>query len=129
MKQTPSIFLKRTFTIIACTLVTLGAGLKLISVQPLVEVFERMHLELFLRSFGMAEIIFLILFLWSPTRKLGLLFLTGYFGGAMAVELSQGIIFWQPAAILILIWASAYLRDPSFFLPEISKKPDLIKLV
>jgi hypothetical protein len=54
-------------------------------------------------------------FMKLATMRIGLLLLTAYFGGAMAVELSHGPNFMLPAAILSTVWIGAYLRDPYLF--------------
>ncbi|HET9430878.1 MAG TPA: hypothetical protein VFO70_06865, partial [Chitinophagaceae bacterium] len=53
--------------------------------------------------------------IWPRSMRIGLLLLTGYFGGAMAVELSHGIIFIAPGIILSLVWIIAYLRDSEIY--------------
>ena len=66
--------------------------------------------------FGIAEIIFAVLFLAPATYKAGFFLILSYLGGAAAVEISTG----QPPVALVLIaltWMGVFLRDKKNFLP------------
>ncbi len=102
-------------TLIALIIVA-GAFMKLLSAPPLITIYSKIGLLPYIQALGIAEILFVVLFLYSRTIRIGLLLLTGYFGGAMAVELSHGTVFILPALLLSVIWISAYLREPSLFL-------------
>jgi hypothetical protein len=95
-----------------------SASSKLAFVPQLVDIFSKIGLLSYLKILGMTELVFLALFLWNKTRKLGLLLLTGYFGGAMAVEMSHGTLFIAPATILTLTWITAYLKDEKIFVSD-----------
>jgi len=96
----------------------MSACSKLAFVPQLVNIFSKIGLLSYIKILGTTELLFLSTFLWEKTRKLGLLLLTGYFGGAMAVEMSHGTFFIAPATILTLIWITAYLLDESMFVSE-----------
>jgi hypothetical protein len=98
--------------------IIMGACMKLTSASQLVEIYSKIGLSPYLKTLGVTELLFTGIFLYPRTMRIGLLLLTGYFGGAMAVELSHGTVFIFPAAILALAWISAYLRDRSLFLGE-----------
>ena len=107
--------LKWTPSILVTLMIISGALMKLTAQPQLVEVFSKSGLLPYMKLLGTAELLFLFLFLWSRSLRIGFLLLTGYFGGAMAVELSQHIFFIMPAAILALVWLAAWLRDNSLF--------------
>ena len=115
----------KIFTWAPSVLITLiiGAGsfMKLTAQPQLVEVFSKTGILPYMKLLGAAELVFVSLFLWPPTLKIGFFFLTAYFGGAMAIELSQHIFFIMPAVILALIWLAAWLRDNSLFV--VAHKP------
>jgi hypothetical protein len=82
------------------------------------EIYSRIGLLPFLKVLGVVEFSFTALFLFDRSLKFGLLLLTGYFGGAMAVELTHGTPFIIPAVILSLVWVGAFLRNPALFFTE-----------
>ena len=118
MKNNTKITVTRIITGIVTLIIIMSASSKLAFVPQLVEIFSKIGLLSYLKILGMTELMFLTLFLWKKTRRLGLLLLTGYFGGAMAVELSHGTFFIAPATILTLIWITAYLYDETIFVSE-----------
>ena len=115
MKNKTNKILRWTPSIIVTLIVVAGAFMKLTAQPQLVEVFSKTGLLPYMNLLGIAELLFVSLFLWSRTLRIGLILLTGYFGGAMAIELSQHIFFIVPAAILVFVWSAALLRDNSFF--------------
>ncbi|HEX6333283.1 MAG TPA: hypothetical protein VFZ78_03590 [Flavisolibacter sp.] len=100
--------------IISLAIIAAGVA-KLIPVAGLVTIYARLGLLDYMPLLGVTEILFAIVFLIPATMRHGLLLLTGYFGGAMAVEFSHGNVFLVPAIILSLVWLAAYLRDRSVF--------------
>lgn len=115
MKSKTKNIIKWAITGIATLIVAVIACLKLVAFAPLVEMYTKIGLQAYIQLLGISLLLFLSLFLWKRTMKIGLLLFTGYFGGAMAVELSNGTPFIVPATILTLIWVSAFLRDASIF--------------
>jgi len=118
MKNSTKIAVTRILTALVTLIIILSASSKLAFVPQLVEIFSKIGLLSYLNILGITELMFLALFIWKKTRKLGLLLLTGYFGGAMAVEISHGTFFIAPATILTLIWITAYLHDEKMFISE-----------
>jgi len=94
---------------------TTGAVLKFIHAPQLVTLYSRIGLHDRMALLGITELIFLSLFLWPRTMKMGFFFLTAYYGGAMAIEITLGMIPLAPAVILTIIWIAAFLRNPSLF--------------
>ncbi|HEY0678297.1 MAG TPA: DoxX family protein [Chitinophagaceae bacterium] len=99
------------------SIVIIAAGCaKIAAIPALVAIYTKIGLLAYLTILGIAEIALAVLFFIPATTRLGLLFLTAYYGGAMAVELSHGQLFVVPGIILSIIWLSAYLRDPGMFI-------------
>ena len=115
-------FLKWAVTAVASLVILLVSAMKLVAAAPLVEIYSKLGLLPYMQSLGFALFVFLGLFIWPRTQKIGFLLLTAYFGGAMAVELSHDSIFLAPAVILSLVWLATYLRDPSVFKSTIPAK-------
>jgi hypothetical protein len=105
-------------SIVIAIVISLGAIMKVTGAPQLVEIYSKIGLLPYMKLLGTSELIFIGLFLYNRSMKIALLLLTGYFGGAMAVELSHGAIFILPAAILSVVWIGAYLRNPFLFVSE-----------
>ena len=118
MKNKTKIIVTRTLTGLIVLIIVMSAAGKLAFAPQLVNIFSKIGLLSYIKILGITELLFLSTFLWEKTRKLGLLLLTGYFGGAMAVEMSHGTFFIAPATILTLIWITAYLLDERMFVSE-----------
>ena len=115
MKSKTKQILKWMPSILAVLIIVSGSVMKLTAQPQLVEVFSRSGMLPYMRALGIAELLFVSLFLWRRSLRIGFFLLTGYFGGAMAVELSQHVFFIMPAMILALVWLAAWLRDSSLF--------------
>jgi|SRR5688572_28296311 hypothetical protein len=105
-------------SILVAIVISLGATMKLTGASQLVEIYSKIGLLPYITLLGASELLLTGLFLYDRSMKIALLLLTGYFGGAMAVELSHGTIFIFPAAILSVVWIGAYLRNPTLFVNE-----------
>ena len=96
MKSKTNKILRWAPSILVTLIIVAGAFMKL-TVQPqLVEMFTKTGLLPYIKLLGATELVFVSLFLWSRTLRLGFFLLTAYFGGAMAIELSQYIFFIIP---------------------------------
>ena len=115
MKSKTSKFLKWVPSALVALVIVSGSVMKLTAQPQLVEVFSRSGMLPYMKALGIAELLFTFLFLWPRSLRIGFFLLTAYFGGAMAVELSQHIFFMMPAVILALVWLAAWLRDRSLF--------------
>jgi hypothetical protein len=58
------------------------------------------------------EIASALLFAYPPTRSFGLLMLSAYLGGAIAVHVGHDQLPLQPAIVLAAVWLSVWLRYP-----------------
>jgi len=122
MKSKTNKILRWAPSILVALIIVPGAFMKLMAQPQLVDVFSKAGLLSYMKLLGMAELLFVSLFLWSDSLRIGFFLLTGYFGGAMAVELSQHIFFIVPAMILALVWLAAWLRDNSLFGAEFKQQ-------
>ncbi len=104
-------------TVITSLMLIAGAVLKVIGVQKIVDDFNKLGVGQYTRTLGVFELIFISLFLYPKTMKLGFLLLTSYLGGAIAVHISHNEMSLQPAIPLTLLWIGAYLRDRSILVP------------
>ena len=113
---------KKIITIILTALVsvvlTFGAIMKFAGAKSVVEPLTKLGVGNYIPILGTMEMIFLILFLFPVTRKIGLLLLSCYFGGAIATHISHGESVFAAMPPIILIWIVAYLKDPSIFLSK-----------
>lgn len=101
-------------SILAAFMILMGASLKIAGQPELSARIAAVGLLSYIKLFAAAEIVFVALFLYARTMKLGLLLLTAYFGGAIATEILHGGMLF-PAILLSLVWTGAYLRMPSAF--------------
>jgi hypothetical protein len=107
---------------IVSLMLLLSGTSKISGLSPMAAHFKEMQLEHFIGIFGAMEIIFAASFLYPKTMKVGLLLLTAYFGGAMAVELPYGVYVLAPMTILCLVWFSAFVRSKEIFFPKVDPK-------
>jgi DoxX-like family len=107
-----------TFLVVA--LLIISGFLKISRLHPMLLHFVQLGIDDYLPVLGSAEILFALLFLFPSTGKLGLLLLTGYFGGAIAVEIPYHMVA-GPGIPLVLIWIAGFVRQPLFFI-ESKKK-------
>lgn len=61
---------------------------------------------------ALLEILSALLFVFARTRSFGLLMVSAYLGGAVAVHVAHDQLPLQPAFVLALIWLGAWLRYP-----------------
>jgi hypothetical protein len=61
---------------------------------------------------AIGEITSAALFLFPKTNLFGTLLLSSYMGGAIIVHMSAGISIMMPSAVLVLVWAGSFLRNP-----------------
>ena len=96
MKSKTNKILRWAPSILVALIIVAGSFMKLTAQPQLVEMFTKTGLLPYIKLLGAAEFVFVSLFLWSRTLRLGFFLLTAYFGGAMAIELSQYIFFIIP---------------------------------
>ena len=102
-------------TAIVCLMVGGSAVVKLLKIQKVVGGFIKIGVGGYLQMLGVSELVFLGLLLYPKTMRFGYFLLCGYFGGAIATQLSHGGNPFPPAAPLVFITLSVALRDRTFF--------------
>ena len=92
------------------------AVIHLLKPAPVVEAFAKLHLPLSLAvDLGIVELLCLVLYVIPRTSILGAILLTGYLGGAVAIQMTTSnslfgeILF--PVYVGVLVWGGLYLRD------------------
>lgn len=117
MESTSRLWTRRVLTgLVGFGMVASGI-LKFVRPPPLVENFERYHLLDKLPLIAVIELVCAALFLIPKTSSLGVLLVTGYFGGAVVAHLvANDPVGLVPVAVLGLsAWAVAWLRYPELF--------------
>ena len=89
--------------------------MKLTGNPKVVEPMTKAGVGQFLAVFGIAEIVFALLFIYPPTRNIGFVMLVCYFSGALAVDLSHKNPVVAPLMLLSLIFVAQFISTPAFF--------------
>jgi hypothetical protein len=92
------------------------AVIHLMKPAPVVEAFAKLNFPLrFAVPLGIVELICILLYVIPSTSMLGAILLTGYLGGAVAIQLPTGNSFFGeilfPVYIAVFLWGGIYLRD------------------
>ena len=92
------------------------AVIHLMKPAPVVEAFAKLNFPLrFAVPLGIVELICILLYVIPSTSILGAILLTGYLGGAVAIQLPTGNPFFGeilfPVYIGVFLWGGIYLRD------------------
>lgn len=107
---------RRTIAWILTGLITImfvGSSIsKIVGAQTVVEVFNKWGLQSHLLLIGIGELVSAVLFLIPRTNSLGLLLLSAYLGGAIVTHMQHGEPYLIPAALLLVVWLTGYLRHP-----------------
>ena len=114
--------IKKIPALLVAAILIMSGILKIAGIHPMLDHFIAMGLSVtVVKIFGAAEVIFSLLFVYRRTSKIGLLLLTGYFGGAIAAEIPFHQVM-APMMPLAFVWIAAFLREPSIFLPDSMSK-------
>lgn len=79
------------------------------------EQMEQMKLGDWRIIIALGEITSALLFLFPKTNKYGTLLLSSYMGGAIIIHMTAGMSIVMPTVVLLLVWLTAYLRNPELF--------------
>jgi len=109
---------QKIFVIIASLIIAGGAISQILGVRSVADDMIKAGVGNYYRGLGVAKLIFLALYLYSKTFRLGFLLLCCFFGGAMATLLSHQLNPLPPAIPLMLLWIATYLKDKSVFLSK-----------
>ena len=105
-----------TVTVVAVGMAAISGIMKLSGSADVVKMLATVGAGEYRVLLGIAEIAFAALFAIPKTMKIGFILLTAYFAGALATEVSNHTML-NAMTPLMLIWISAFLRDPYIFLP------------
>jgi len=111
-----SIWAGRILSGLVTAFLVFDAVIHLLKPAPVVEAFAKLHLPLSLAvDLGIIELLCLVLYLIPRTSILAAVLLTGYLGGAVAIQMTASdslfgeILF--PVYVGIIVWGGIYLRD------------------
>ena len=99
------------------SLLIISGGLKISGYHPMRLHFVELGVDDYLIFLGVAEIVFGLIFLHPYTKRVGILLLTAYFGGAIAMEIPYNMVA-GPAVPLVLIWVAAFVRQRTIFIEK-----------
>ena len=106
----------RVLTALGALFLIFDAVIKVMQIQPVVDTFNLLGIPAGLApAIGFLMLACLAVYLIPRISLLGAILLTGYLGGAIALQLRIGappfnLVF--PLIIAAFIWAGLYLRDP-----------------
>ncbi len=106
----------RVLTTLGVLFLIFDAVIKLMQIQPVVDSFNQLGIPTGLApAIGALMLACLAVYLFPRTSLLGAVLLTGYLGGAIALQLRIGapafnLVF--PLIVAAFIWGGLYLRDP-----------------
>lgn len=111
-----SIWAGRIITGLIAAFLVFDAVIHLLKPAPVVEGFAKLNFPLrFAVPLGITELVGILLYVIPSTSILGAIFLTGYLGGAIAIQLPTGNPFFGevlfPVYIAVFLWGGIYLRD------------------
>lgn len=106
----------RIVTGLVAAFLVFDAVIHIMKPVPVVEGFAKLGFPLrFAVPLGIVELVCILLYVIPRTSILGAIFLTGYLGGAIAVQLPTGNPFFRevlfPVYIAVFLWGGIYLRD------------------
>ena len=82
------------------------------SMPEMAENFSKWGLGDWLSIIAIGEIISAFLFLFPKTNIYGVFLLSAHMGGAIVTHMSHGEPFIVQSVILVLIWTTAFIRNP-----------------
>lgn len=111
-----SIWAGRIITGLIAAFLVFDAVIHLLKPAPVVEAFAKLGFPIrFAVPLGIIELVCVLMYVIPRTSILGAMFLTGYLGGAIAIQLPTGNSFFGeilfPVYIAVFLWGGIYLRD------------------
>ena len=88
---------------------------KIFGAEEVTNLFTMFGLSDWQLIIGIGLLVSTILFLVPTTFSLGVLFLSSFWGGAIVVHMIDKSSFASALIFLILVWITAYIRNPSMF--------------
>ena len=108
----------RTFSVLVTLFMLFDTVIHLAKPAPVAQAFAQLQVPLGLSvGLGVIELVCTVLYAIPRTSVIGAVLLTGYLGGATAIQLRAGggvfpIIF--PSIVGVLLWGGLLLRNESF---------------
>jgi hypothetical protein len=115
MNKNKKQLLKKIPVVLVSALLIVNGTLLLTGYHPLIPHLIEMGLAPYLAYLGVAKITFALLFFFDRTRRIGLLLLTAYLGGAIAAEIPYEAVA-VPLIVLAFVWIAAYVPMPDLFM-------------
>lgn len=109
-------------TVLAVLMTVLSGTMKLTGSPDVVSMLSAMGVTKLIPVLGILQLVFIGLFAYPPTLRIGFILLSCYYSGALATEVFQGTTF-NALIPLGLIWIAAFLRDRAIFLKEKRQVP------
>ena len=111
-----SLWAGRIITGLVAAFLLFDAVIHLMKPAPVVEGFAKLGFPLrFAIPLGIIELVCVLMYLIPRTSIFGAILLTGYLGGAIAIQLPTGNPFFGevlfPVYIGVFLWGGIYLRD------------------
>ena len=111
-----SIWAGRIITGLVAAFLVFDAVIHMMKPAPVVEAFAKLNFPIrFAVPMGIIELVCILLYVIPCTSILGAILLTGYLGGAIAIQLPTSNPFFGevlfPGYIAVFLWAGIYLRD------------------
>ncbi|HXP82860.1 MAG TPA: DoxX family protein [Verrucomicrobiae bacterium] len=111
-----SLWTGRIFSGLVTAFLLFDAVIHLMKPAPVVEGFAKLGFPIRLAvPLGIIELVCILLYVLPRTSILGAILLTGYLGGAIAIQLPTGnslfgeVLF--PVYVGVIVWGGLYLRD------------------
>ena len=105
----------RVLSVLAILFLLFDAVGKFVMPVPVVQAFARLGLPISLSiSVGVLLLVSTIIYAIPRTAVLGAVLLTGYLGGAVAIQMRAGSPVFEtvfPVVFGVVLWAGIYLRD------------------
>lgn len=106
----------RVLTALGVLFLVFDAVVKVMQIQPVIDSFNQLGIPTGLApAIGFLMLACLAVYLLPRTSVLGAVLLTGYLGGAIALQLRTGAPAFNlafPLIVAAFIWGGLYLRDP-----------------
>ena len=111
-----SLWAGRILTGLLTAFLVFDAVIHLLKPAPVAEAFTKLHIPLsYAVGLGVIELICIALYLIPRTAILGAVLLTGYLGGAVAIQITTtNSLFGEmlfPVYVGVVVWGALYLRD------------------
>ncbi len=107
----------RTLSAIAILFLLMDATIHVLRIQAVAEAFDRLGVPLGLAlAIGVLELACVLVYALPRTAVVGAVLLTGYLGGAVAIQLRAGSPLFAetlfPVYVGVLVWGGLLLRRP-----------------